>query len=88
MENQQDVLIELKFLVRGRAFSTARDTLFKQMEENSKHGLSYGVVIMVSDNGKGWFADEKDRILQNENITEVDSAFEGDLFAVGVYRHE
>lgn len=65
MENQQGVLIELEILIRGHASSAARKVLSKEMEGYSKHGLSHGVVMMLSDNGTGWFADEKNRILQN-----------------------
>jgi hypothetical protein len=61
-ENENDIAVEIKFIVKSRAITKSRESLLDQIKNNSESHQSFGVAVLVAPDEKSWFNDELERI--------------------------
>lgn len=84
---KENIYIEIKFLVMGRAITDSRNSLIKQMKDNSKSGISYGVAFFVSAKGEDWYKEERNQIFDNKDIFLVDEVSNAPAFSIALFKH-
>lgn len=66
-ENEQDIAVEIKYIVKTRAITKSRESLLDQIANNSESHQSFGIAVLVAPDEKSWFNDELERINNHGN---------------------